>query len=313
MDNKSFESSLPKAYRSSFPEIFNYIAGFASILSVVVAAIFIEDKSISLIFYLVYLFVISLVLVIHGVIVNSRKLHRYAQAVVFTHYVNHIIRDSLEEIPCVHINSTVDDMVKNTIQKIANAVSDCFSIVTARRCRVRIVEMRNDGSLNVIAMDEISGKLDSHREIINHKCDFNLRDNTEFLELWYGKCPRYFLSDDLVGLYKSHKYKSSLLDNLGPPDFYKISILGMQINYKYEWILPYRSLLVVPIRYIKEFNPPSKFLNSVEWHYYGFLCIDSNSKNCFEKRFSPELAGAFADAIYTYLNQVRVVKEWLSR
>jgi len=80
--------------------------------------------------------------------------------------------------------------------------------------------------------------------------------------------------------------------------------------------LQYKSTIVLPIRYFSEFKPPKQVLpperlppksSYPEWKFWGFLCIDCNSRNIFDPEFAPELGGAFADILYIFLTQTKIL------
>lgn len=304
-----FESQLPKLEKYSFRDYFNYAAGTASIVGSILPAFFIKDQEISQIFYAILLVTIILILVVRDILASRKKLNRYAQAVFFTHYVNHIIRDSLLEISQCR-SDNFEDTAQKTTRHIVNAISTCFSIITAKRCRVCIAELKDDFSLLVIARDDVSQITSS--KIIN-KQDRTLDNNTDFSNLWYGVegCSRYYLSNNLIKDWKKGKYKNSSFDDVGKPE---IIHLVHEISFVRNWRLNYKSAIIFPIRYISEFNPPAGLNNNlIGWSYYGFLCIDCNAKNSFDDVFLPELGGTFADAIYSYLSQIEFMEDSLTR
>jgi len=138
-----------------------------------------------------------------------------------------------------------------------------------------------------------------------------LDENTDFHDLWYAQngCTRYFLSNDLMKRWKQHKYKTSSFKEVGEP--YLQSVLG--IDMIRNWRLPYRSALILPIRYVSTFNPPEEQTHDMlHWRYWGFLCIDCNTPGCFDDRYCPELGGAFADGLFTLFSQSEFIKRYRS-
>ena len=292
-----FEDQLPKAPKFSFGVFFNYVAGFVSLLGVFATSIFITDPNSISFIYISALTIITLSLFVYIHLLRRRKLHRYAQSVIFTHYINHRIRDALKEKPD---NTHIEYLTV----KLLNAIATCFSIITGTRCRSCIVELKPDFELTVVARDEISIISDKKEEKKHY-----LKDNTDFEDLWYAKngCSRYFLCNDLIKLWHKAKYKNSSFNEVGEPKIeYLLGILPRVKN----WKLPYKSALVLPIRYIESFHPPKKQapdkLNNSRnsrWNYWGFLCIDCNSMNKFDDLYCPELGGGIADSLFTLFSQ----------
>jgi len=294
-----FEQQLPKGTRFSFENLFNYVAGLASIGGLIGAPFVISDPSSLSFVYLTFLTLLVVVLMVYAYLVDRRKLHRYAQSVIFLHYVNHIIRDALQDVENIEINEITE--------KALNAVATCFSIITAKHCRASVVELTKNFELKVLARDDIS-KVGVRKRCTSHCLD----ENTDFHDLWYAQngCARYFLSNDLKKRWKQHRYKTSSFKEVGQP--YVQSFFGVDVIR--NWRLPYRSALVLPIRYISSFRPPEKQETEIpHWKYWGFLCIDCNTSRCFDHRYCPELAGAFADELYTFFSQSEYLLDVITR
>ena len=65
-----------------------------------------------------------------------------------------------------------------------------------------------------------------------------------------------------------------------------------------EWPLPYRSTLTCAIRH-------HAILGLLEQpEAVGFLCVDSESRNVFEKRWDVELCFSIADALFHPIDQL---------
>lgn len=288
-----FESQLPKPEKWSFGIIFNYIAGICSVAGLVGAPFVITDPSSLSFVYIVFLSILVIVLFAYTLFIDKQKLHRYAQSVIFSHYVVHLLRDSLAEI-----DTPQAKQLAPTTEKMLDAIATCFSIITGKRCRCAIVDLVENTELRVATRDSIS-KATSKKKTDKHL----LKDNTDFSNLWYALngCSRYYLCNDLPNEWKKHKYLNSSFDKSAPPEI-KTMFLGF--SYVANWRLPYKSALILPIRHLTDFCPPTE-QGSIEpnWNFNGFLCIDCNSVNAFDDRYAPELGGLFADALFTLFNQ----------
>ena len=68
-------------------------------------------------------------------------------------------------------------------------------------------------------------------------------------------------------------------------------------------VLNYRSIMVIPIRYIQRLDPDTPKTRTPHWNYWGFLRVDCNTRNVFDPRLSPELGGMFAALFSLYLRR----------
>ena len=287
-----YEDQLPKIQKLTFDKIFGYITGLASLAGLIGAPFIIKDLSTLNYVYMSFLSLLVLLLLVHALLIEKRKLHRYAQTIFHIHFVQHIIRNSLASSS----KGDFEDDIKDVTQKILNSVAYCFSFTSGKNCRATIIELKSNFELEVVARDDLS-EIKAKSRTKKHK----LEDNTDFENLWYAinGCSRYYLNNNIIRSWLNHKYKNSSLLEEGEPE--TKSIFGF--SYVKNWPLSYRSVLILPIRYISKFSPPNETQTVANWDYYGFLCIDSISKNSFDERYSPELGAIFADMLYTYYNQ----------
>lgn len=297
-----YENQLPKLEKWSFDRIFGYGTGLASIAGLVGAPFVVQNQDFLSYLYMGFLSILVLLLLMYVILLEKRKLHRYAQAVLYSHFAQHIVRDYLSGLK-VSNNFNLE----KTTEKLLDAISNCFSIISGKNCRASIVELNEKFELNVIARDSMSSIKPSLRRNKIHL----LEDNTDFRNLWYSinDCPRYYLNNNIIKSWINHDYHNSCFSEYGNPEVK--CIFGFRFVKK--WPLKYKSALVLPIRYISKFSPP---IGTGElpphWNYYGFLCIDSISKNSFDERYSPELGGLFADMLYTYFSQSNFILDTMT-
>lgn len=279
-----YENQLPKPNRLTFESVIGYVGAGASIVGLLAAPFVLQNPSLLTLLYLSSLSLLVFFLFAYAYVVNRRKLHRYAQSVIHVHFLNHVIRDSLR--------APSDSKIKDVTVKLLGAIANCYSILTAKTCRAYIIELTEARELKIFATDPISEAMDKR-----HLGAAKLMENSAFNDLWFGKngCSRFFLSNNLIRKWKRRQFETSAFEHFGKPEIR--SALG--IEYVANWHLPYRSILILPIRYISEFSPPADSGKHENWDYWGFLCVDCNTKNSFDSRYSPELGGAFADAFYT--------------
>ena len=239
--------------------------------------------------------------IVHNYIKERKKLHRYAQSVFYTHYVNHIIRNYLAECK----NGKFENI--NLInKKILNAIANCFSMLIGKQCRCSLKVLDSNFNISTPCRDDI-GENRVHRT--NSSIAHNLHNNSDFYNLWYGTggCSRFYLQNDLKKLWKSHKYLNSSFEEFGCPE---VKQLFGGFSVVVNWNLPYQSTLVFPIRYFERYQPPTSDGEIPDhWSFLGFLCIDCESKNVFDERYSPELGAAFSDLLYAFITQAKHLKE----
>lgn len=220
------------------------------------------------------------------------KPHRYAQTVYYTHYVNHIVRDCVSSIQ----RDDRDVSPRDTVVEVANAVAACFSMLTGRRCRCCIKEVRPDNTIQTVARDAASNIA------VRKKTIHTLDGNTDFADVWYGRngCLRYFWSNNLIKKFKDRQYSNTSFEIHGLPEIKSFGVFSVVT----KWYLPYRAAIVWPIRALRsrDWPPEDVGQNHNEDQIagiWGFLCIDCNSRYAFDNRYAPELGAAFADALYT--------------
>lgn len=287
-----YEDQLPKLEKWSFDRIFGYSAGTASIVGLVGAPFVIQEQGALSYLYMGFLSFLVILLITHAVLVEKRKLHRYAQTLFHSHFAQHLVRDSLSEL-----GASKNPSLEKTTEKILDAISNCFSITSGKTCRASIVELSETFELKVVARDSMSSI-----KVIPRNKPHNLEDNTDFRNLWYSinGCSRYYLNNNIIRSWIKHEYCNSCFTEYGDPEIK--SFAGF--TFVKKWPLSYKSALILPIRYVSEFTPPKDAETLVpHWDYYGFLCIDSISRNSFDERYSPELGGIYADMLYTYFSQ----------
>lgn len=297
-----YESQLPRLEKWSFDRVFGYTAGAASIAGLVGAPFIIKEQGSLSYLYMGFLSVLVILLIVHAILVEKRKLHRYAQTVFHSHFAQHVVRDSLSEMEV-----TEDTDLKITTEKVLDAIANCFSITCGKTCRASIVELSSEFELTVAARDSMS----SVRAVPRRNKHY-LDDNTDFRNLWYSinGCSRYYLNNNIVKSWLERAYNNSCFSEYEEPDIK--SFFGF--NYVKKWPLSYKSALILPIRYVSKFRPPmSKDASVTHWDYYGFLCIDSISTGSFDERYSPELGAIFADMLYTYLNMSSFILDTMTK
>ena len=256
-----------------------------------------------------YIFFVEISLLCGGLLLyiyftSRRKLHRYAQSTYFVHYINHIIRD---QVAAMEAGKSGD--ITEILQDIVNAAANCFSILTGKRCRCCIQEIRPNSDVVTVVRDSITSTQSANTDSGSH----NIEANTDYSNIWYGKngCPRFFISTNLIKLWSAGKYQNSSFNVYGQT----LNLFGF--TFVKRWTLPYKATIVWPVRYMPEAAKwPGLDMKDIQGlptekrpFVWGFLCVDCQSRRTFDVVHSPELGAAFADAIFTLLHTARMIAE----
>jgi hypothetical protein len=291
---------MPRRQPWTFERYFNVAAGVVTIVSGFLIFFSLDKLSddIKMIAAMSYLMLIIIFLVIYLLLINRRKLARYAEAAFHLHLVSHVIRDHLAAI---EIGEEEAGRLPEKVSQILDTIAACFSLLTGRQCRVALKEITPYLTLKTVQRDCMSATSvqDSHPPV-EHKLD----KNTAFKNIWYriNNCTRYFHSDDLVAAWRNHTYENTSFEIYGRPE---ISTFMGHSRVR-NWKLPYKSTIVFPIRYIHDWSRrpalaeqsgPASETDEIP-HVWGFLCIDARSKRAFRLPYAAEVGGAFADALY---------------
>jgi len=171
-----------------------------------------------------------------------------------------------------------------------------------KQCSVCIKTLDENGELRAVARDPTSSiRYDENKK--NNHTKHLLEENTDFKLLFEDNSTysRYFIENDLKTRWKAQDYENSSFEIVEEP---KIKRVLNTFHYVANWNLPYLSTLVCPIRHITTRNCSE---NSEYKHYWGFLCIDTNSRGLFNKNLDPEVAYCFANQIYILASEVNEI------
>lgn len=283
--------------------LFNFLAGLASIVGFYISIKIIDGAIVNNI-YAIFLMCLVVALILYIWFWHSKRLHRYAQASIYVHYVNHIIRDSLAKINREvkkgnYAGDALTEEVWETTDNVLSSIATCFNLLSGIHCCVCIKNFNTEHkTIDTFRRDPISkeyrkAKKNSKEE---YEREVPIQENTGFRVLVEEKEPtknRYFCCNNLPRSWRKGKYENTSFKRYGKPQ--KIKIFNIQIDWERRWTLPYKSTLILPIRYVNE--------ELQAQHYKGFLCIDAASKNIFKPKHCFEVGGAFADILYIYLSE----------
>ena len=298
---EEFKKQLPKPYRWRGIELINFIGSMCSISAVLVAIFFLKPST-AVIVNNIALILLVFFLIGFTIIREFSKSHRYSQTVYYQHFVNHVLRNFFCELK----NNANPDICELT-SDILTTISQCFSMVTGKPCRACLKEIKPDLDLTIVTAERCLHSRETQSRN-DQKTTHPLAENTDFYNLWYATkgCVRYYICNDLIKAWKKREYKNSSFKVLGDP---KVCEPLLNFTFARNCNLPYRSTIVLPIRYLKKFEPPELNSNTVpsDWDFWGFLCIDSNSRNVFDSRLAPELGLAFADLLHLLFSETNEI------
>jgi hypothetical protein len=199
----------------------------------------------------------------------------------------HFLRNTIAELPQMN-----EAQLISNLERILGDIANVFTMVTRTHCRACIKvlvaapntppEMFRDRKLllhhlmvRTYARDPASATIQ-----FDESADY-VEMNTDFTQVFKNPKQRYFFSNDLKKDLLANQYKNSHI-----PDNYEIK--------SKPWPLDYSSTMVWPIQkmmYSDGEPTPAVF---------GFLCVDSRSRNVFKEAYDFHLGAAIADALYTY-------------
>ncbi|WP_183361148.1 hypothetical protein [Geomonas limicola] len=245
-----------------------------------------------LIALLVYFFVLLIVVIFFSV-TNGKKA-RYAEALACMHEAIHQSRDIYHRLDWA-LNKKIHyehHEFKNDLVRVLTSAVQAFNLSTGVKCRlcIKVVGIKDNAPeahyssyfVTTLARDGVSNEqclASDKREGQSHL----ISDNTDF-NLIIKRVRSYFFSNDVLNL---ENYENSSFQ-LKPE------------NKKY------RSTIVWPIRYVYcENEHHGCCREGKDQDIYGFLAVDSNSRQTFSERYDTQLGLILADALFSIFDTYR--------
>jgi hypothetical protein len=236
-----------------------------------------------------YLVAVLTILAVVLVLLEYRSARRgsYADATRPLHSVMHFLRDTIIDLPQAN-----EAQLASNLERILGDIANVFSMVTRTHCRACIKvlvaapntppEMFRDRRLLLrYLMVRTYARDPSSKTIqLDESADY-VEMNTDFSQVFKNPKQRYFFSNDLREDVLANQYKNSHI-----PEDYAIK--------SKPWPLHYLSTMVWPIQ--RMMHTGGELTPAV----FGFLCVDSRSRNVFKEAYDFHLGAAIADALYTY-------------
>ncbi|MBD3249459.1 hypothetical protein GF336_05420 [Candidatus Woesearchaeota archaeon] len=216
---------------------------------------------------------------------------RYAEALSYIHMAQHIMRDISYTL--LYYDNLPMKVIKGMFTEVLTNISNAFSLIKGVDCRVSLKLIKVDPNIREDLDDkervryyyvrtftrDIKSKikcqqLDQHSDV-NH----TIAGNTDFRELFFMEkgAERYWICGNI---FKKQGYQNTRFEE------------GKTVEY--------HSVIVFPIRKDTTSETNKEHMTCSQ-DIHGFLCIDSKSRNIFNRRYDPELGGAIADALYSVL------------
>lgn len=200
-------------------------------------------------------------------------------------------RKSVNEVNYTIVISVLEEICRN----LANGFHDitgtkccaCIKILTADDKGDIVYETlcRNTNADN----KRFKADNDAYSKDIRHSID----KNTAF-SVSLNSNDEYFFSNYLPF---DQNYENSSFQIYGDPHKGR-----NPISRYFKWNLPYKSTIVVPIKPLP--RVPVELDNNGDC--YGFLCIDSNSLEAFDKKYDPYILKGVADGIYNSFSKFSI-------
>ena len=233
-----------------------------------------------------YLFVLATLFVWREV-VFSRKA-RFAESTKNIHACVHSIRDAHKSIDKKDKEQALANLTKSL-----DALSVAFSIITGTHCRacikIIVVKRSNHSGENdnvVVSTETLVRNSSSYSNKNQSAKSSPISDNTDF-NVIFTDDEKYYLCNDLT---KELGYINSNWPN--HPDKRRDFINKRTYDYASTLVLPIRSGGMEGEKDI------------------GFLCIDSLTRNIFERRYDVDHAAIVADTLYYLLLRYRNEKSF---
>ncbi|MDR3554767.1 MAG: hypothetical protein P4L55_08435 [Syntrophobacteraceae bacterium] len=247
--------------------------------------------------------------VILGEVKDARKL-KYVGVNGHWHRCHHLLRDLTSFLEAqrsmLHISGGADapidiDSVRARVQSVLAAVlselASAYSLLSGTSCRTAIKAVYMETKLHVYALAR-----DNNSMSVNYRQDLErfakhqdpIEENDDFCDLYwrYGPLQRFFFCNDLT-MRRNYKNTSFKVYGSPPQNVELKDRIWSYLGIKKIWPLPYRSTMVWPIQ-----QRESPELSLKEIGCLGFLAVDSEACNAFNKSLDFPMGASVADALF---------------
>lgn len=187
------------------------------------------------------------------------------------------------------------ETAKTLLSVALSEISNVFRIVTSTNCRTCIKMTYEEGErLFLYTLTRDAASLQKNIDIDNKRVKENsdpLDENLQFAKLFNGEATEWcFFSNNLA---KDDGFSTTSVKAYAPKRLTAVKSVGLAKSLFPDWPLPYRSAITCTIRqgsYTQNTNRKASFV--------GFLCLDSESRGVFIKKWDAQILFVFADALY---------------
>jgi len=284
--------------------ITSILQGFFFVLSIVSSVIsiykfFTGQETISLLFFIITLFVILLFIMLRVSKITSDHKKKVQVIADEFHTYSHSLRDYKYKLDNLvkdkqYNNEALSSLVDNFSDKVANQISQLFSVLYTRDCNTSIKFIKNefwDNSKINIKKENVElcrvircKKSDRRRKDDDLSMVHKIKDDTGCYEIFINEKPHYSLLN-ISEYEKSNQYKDSN---------------SHRVRY-------YDNLLIVPIR-IKKHILDSTKPECNENNLFGFITLDflkSGGISENDVQVGLDYLKAFADSSYLIFDEIR--------
>jgi len=257
-----------------------------------------SPKEIILLIAFALYFLVLLIFVVFFTITNGAKA-KYAEAIACIHESLHAARNIYHRFEWA-INKDVlyeNAEFKNDLVRVLTSAAQAFSITTGVKCRIciKVIGIKDNSSdtslssyyVTTLARDSVSQEQARDRDAKEGQKHL-IADNTDF-NLILKRERNYFFHPDLQ---KLEHYENSSFKLF--PETRK-----------------YASTIVWPIRYVYCENEKDKDCGrgmNEDQDIYGFLAVDSYSRNAFSERYDVQMGSILADGLFPIFDMYRKYK-----
>lgn len=245
---------------------------------------------------------IVIYIIIFGAIFNIKAVKNFAkvyyQANEFNLYGETIITLSAA-FSIIHEleRSNIIDFyyIMNRLESFCSVIQGVFHKLTGYKCsvsiKIHVEELNNEDPTVITLCRDIETTKNGEREKRNGSIKHFISQNSCFQHFYINigkKRGRSYLNNNIV---MDLNYKNTSFEFYDP----KPTSVDPEIRTK-EWPLPYKSELVVPIKLNEEDDNSSLI---------GFLCVDCEEINVFNKKYDPSMTIGIAEGIYNVLKKYK--------
>jgi len=291
------------------------IGSYASILGFIFIVFPLVNEEFSVFLAVLFIGFCCIIFLIEGLyyrikFVFAERQSNYARAFIYLSTINTKIHNLFS------YNKSVDDEVSQkekllVLQEVCDQLAEAFSIITNQSCSVclKVLSKKTDKDKDIERPKVYTLRRDTKNPKRDYPSEKNIEHlinrNTDFKDIFHklGAPDDCFFENELP--FKKPYWNTSFASYSNNKYSYKglpEEILKKSQRLK-SWVLPYKSTIVVPI-----WKPSKEQEGNINISMLGYLCVDCNEMNVFDKEFDENIMKDIASCIYDllkdYINHV---------